>query len=336
MRLIMKNIVRMIAAGLLVAGGFSALSAQERGIDRPVPADILSVDDYRRAERRLKAGVEAGKISKEDAEKRLIEMRKRVEAGKRGGRPEGRGRPEGGENAQEKGISVEDYRRAEEKIKAAVEAGKVSKEDAEKRLIEMRKAVRGDKAKGEGRRFSAEDYRRAEKRMKAGIEAGKISKEDAEKRLIEMRKAVRGDKAKGEGRRFSAEDYRRAEKRMKAGIEAGKISKEDAEKRLIEMRKAIHSERGDGKKKDRDERGVKFRAIEEKTWAAVKAGKLSKDDAMKKLEDLKKEMFDDHGKKDWDGRKGSDVGIEALKRQLEALKRENEGLRKRLEKGKGR
>ena len=99
MRLIMKNIVRMIAAGLLVAGGFSALSAQERGIDRPVPADILSVDDYRRAERRLKAGVEAGKISKEDAEKRLIEMRKRVEAGKRGGRPEGRGRPEGGENS---------------------------------------------------------------------------------------------------------------------------------------------------------------------------------------------------------------------------------------------
>ena len=287
MRLIMKNIVRMIAAGLLVAGGFSALSAQERGIDRPVPADILSVDDYRRAERRLKAGVEAGKISKEDAEKRLIEMRKRVQAGKRGGRPEGRGRPEGGENAQEKGISVEDYRRAEEKIKAAVEAGKVSKEDAEKRLIEMRKAVRGDKAKGKGRGFSVEDYRRAEKRMKAGIEAGKISKEDAEKRLIEMRKA-------------------------------------------------IHSERGDGKKKDRDERGVKFRAIEEKTWAAVKAGKLSKDDAMKKLEDLKKEMFDDHGKKDWDGRKGSDVGIEALKRQLKALKRENEGLRKRLEKGKGR
>ena len=256
-------------------------------MDRPVPADILSVDDYRRVERRLKAGVEAGKISKEDAEKRLIEMRKRVQAGKRGGRPEGRGRLEGGENSQEKGISVEDYRRAEEKIKAAVEAGKVSKEDAEKRLIEMRKAVRGDKAKGKGRGFSVEDYRRAEKRMKAGIEAGKISKEDAEKRLIEMRKA-------------------------------------------------IHSERGDGKKKDRDERGVKFRAIEEKTWAAVKAGKLSKDDAMKKLEDLKKEMFDDHGKKDWDGRKGSDVGIEALKRQLEALKRENEGLRKRLEKGKGR
>ena len=239
----MKNIVRMIAAGLLVAGGFSALSAQERGIDRPVPADILSVDDYRRAERRLKAGVEAGKISKEDAEKRLIEMRKRVEAGKRGGRPEGRGRPEGGENAQEKGISVE--------------------------------------------------------------------------------------------------DYRRAEKRMKAGIEAGKISKEDAEKRLIEMRKAIHSEGEDGEKEGRDERGVKFRAIEEEIWAAVKAGKLSKEAAHKKLAGLKKEIWGGDLKKDsGDKKKGSgykkDPDIEVLKRQLEALKRENEGLRKRLEKGKGR
>ena len=49
---------------------------------------------------------------------------------------------------------------------------------------------------------------------------------------------------------------------------------------------------------------------------------------MQKLEGLKKEIFDDHGKKDSD--------IEALKRQLEALKRENEGLRKRLEKRKER
>ena len=51
---------------------------------------------------------------------------------------------------------------------------------------------------------------------------------------------------------------------------------------------------------------------------------------MKKLEGLKKEMFDDHGKKGRDGKKDPD--IEELKRQLEALKRENEGLRKRLEK----
>ena len=53
---------------------------------------------------------------------------------------------------------------------------------------------------------------------------------------------------------------------------------------------------------------------------------------MQKIEGLKKKMFDDHSKKDWDNKKDPD--IEALKRQLEALKRENEGLRKRLERRK--
>ena len=90
----------------------------------------------------------------------------------------------------------------------------------------------------------------------------------------------------------------------------------------------------DDKKEGKDPRAEKFRAVEEKIWGAVKAGKLSKEDAMKKLEGLKKEMFDGHDKKDWDGKKDPD--IEALKRQLEALKRENEGLRKRLEKRKDR
>ncbi|HCN09836.1 MAG TPA: hypothetical protein DIT01_18075 [Lentisphaeria bacterium] len=42
-------------------------------------------------------------------------------------------------------ISVEEYRRAEVGIRKAVESGEVSREDAEKRLIEMRKAIRSEK-----------------------------------------------------------------------------------------------------------------------------------------------------------------------------------------------
>ena len=38
-------------------------------------------------------------------------------------------------------ISVEDYRRAEAQIRQAVEKGEVSREDAEKRLVEMRKLI---------------------------------------------------------------------------------------------------------------------------------------------------------------------------------------------------
>ena len=102
----------------------------------------------------------------------------------------------------------------------------------------------------------------------------------------------------------------------------------------IEMRKAIRGE----KKPESDSRhsvdGLKkkYDSLEKEIWSAVKAGKLSKKDAGKKLAALKKEMFggkEGHDKKDWDEKKDPD--IEKLKRQLEALKRENERLRKRLE-----
>jgi polyhydroxyalkanoate synthesis regulator phasin len=57
-------------------------------------------------------------------------------------------RGQDGENAERRrrGISVEEYRRGEAQIRELVEKGKVSKEDAEKRLIEMRKAIRSDRA----------------------------------------------------------------------------------------------------------------------------------------------------------------------------------------------
>jgi len=149
---------------------------------------------------------------------------------------------------------------------------------------------------------------------------------------------------KKEGKDPRAEKFRATEEKIWGAVKAGKLSKEAAQKKLAGLEKEIWSgnqkkDSGD-KKKGYDNREVKFRAFEKEIWGAVKAGKLSKEAAQKKLAGLKKEMFSDHGKKDWDrkkdwgGKKNPD--IEALKRQLEALKRENEELRKRLEKRKDR
>jgi hypothetical protein len=91
------------------------------------------------------------------------------------------------------GISVEEYRRAEVEIRKAVEAGEVSREDAGKRLIEMRKAIRSEESEGRGRGSSVEEYRRAEVEIRKAVEAGEVSREDAGKRLIEMRKAIRSE-----------------------------------------------------------------------------------------------------------------------------------------------
>jgi polyhydroxyalkanoate synthesis regulator phasin len=149
---------------------------------------------------------------------------------------------------------------------------------------------------------------------------------------------AQADDKKG-GKDPRAGKFRAAEEKIWNAVKAGKLSKEDAQKKLTGLKKEIWG--GDLKKDSSDKKEgsgkskAKFNAVEKEIWGAVKAGKLSKEDAMKKLEGLKKEVFDEHEKKGRSGKKGqagkSASDVEALKRQLGALKRENEGLRKRLE-----
>ena len=210
--------------------------------------------------------------------------------------------------------------------------------------------AQADDKKG-GKDPRAEKFRAAEEKIWAAVKAGKFPKEAAQKKLAGLKKKIwggnlkkdSGDK-KGSGDKKESYDKREAkfnafEKEIWVAVKAGKLNKEAAQKKLAGLKKEIWG--GDLKKGSSDQkegydkREAKFNAFAKEIWVAVKAGKLSKDDAMKKLEGLKKEMFDDHGKKDRDGKKGRDgksaSDIEALKRQLGALKRENEGLRKRLE-----
>jgi|TARA_B110000495_G_scaffold19043_1_gene13464 hypothetical protein len=211
--------------------------------------------------------------------------------------------------------------------------------------------AQADDKKG-GKDPRAEKFRAAEEKTWGAVKAGKLTKEAAQKKLAGLKKEIwggdqkkdSGDK-KGSGDKKEGYDKREAkfhafEKEIWGAVKAGKLSKRDAMQKLEGLKKEMFNDQGKkdwggkknsgDKKKGYDKREAKFNALEKEIWGAVKAGKLSKDDAMKKLEGLKKEMFDDHGKKGRDGKKDPD--IEELKRQLEALKRENEGLRKRLEK----
>ena len=164
---------------------------------------------------------------------------------------------------------------------------------------------------------------------------------------------AQADDKKG-GKDPRAEKFRAAEEKTWGAVKAGKLTKEAAQKKLAGLKKEIWGgdlKKGSGDQKEGyDKREAKFHAFEKEIWGAVKAGKLSKGDAMKKLEGLKDQIWG--GKKDWDkmdwgkmglgwdgkkdrdGKKGRDgksaSDIEVLKRQLEALKHENEGLRKRL------
>ena len=179
-------------------------------------AKSFTRSDYARAQKELDGLVAEGKVSREDADKRLNRMRQAI-----------------GRTEAAKSLTREEYAQAEAKIKNMMAEGKVSREDAKRRLGEMRQAVGNSEAP---KSFTRSDYARAKKELDGLIAEGKVSPEDARRRLGEMRQAIgRTEAAKS----FTREEYAQAAAKIKAMVEAGEVSAEDAEKRLSRMRQAI-------------------------------------------------------------------------------------------------
>ena len=120
-----------------------------------------------------------------------------------------------------------------------------------------------------------------------------------------MRKAQNAEKPEG-GRGLTVEEYQRREASIKEAVKAGKVSRDVAAKRLAGLQKMVRG-KPEGKApegKGKNNGGAaKYRAMEEEIWAEVKKGQMSKEDAMEKLGQLKKEMFG--GEKKGKGNEGA-------------------------------
>jgi hypothetical protein len=84
--------------------------------------------EYEGFERRIKAAVREGKMTREEAGEKLAGFRRRMEMVEQGEQGERR-------------ITREDYARAEAEMQKMVEAGEISKEDMRTRLNEMRRMM---------------------------------------------------------------------------------------------------------------------------------------------------------------------------------------------------
>ena len=204
---------------------------------------------YEGFERRIKAGIRQGRMTREEAGKQLEGFRRRMEMAKRGERGERR-------------ITVEEYRRAEEKMQKMVEEGKAKPEDVERRLIEMRRMMgqqseRGARSEGERgeRRITVEEYRRAEEKMRKMVEEGKAKPEDVERRLIEMRRmiAAQGERRGNENAERNAY-LEGAWKRLQIGVKEGKLSQEEAEAKMAAIKKGASEKAEAGEQGERRRR----------------------------------------------------------------------------------
>jgi|GEM_PF-313007 len=109
------------------------------GEARTEAAPSFTREDYMNAKKKLDAMVAEGKVTQENADKRLNRMRQAIATKSKGRK---------GSTDAAKSFTREDYKNAKKKIDAMVAEGKVSQEDADKRLSQMRQAM-GKKSQGE-------------------------------------------------------------------------------------------------------------------------------------------------------------------------------------------
>ena len=159
------------------------------------------------------------------------------------------------------------------------------------------------------------DPEAVKRRLDYGVNEGLLTRKQADKLMAEAKKRMevagrennerreRGGNNEGRDRESQSNDrqdqartgYEVRRKRIEEGVRSGKIKREDAAKMLEELRKRMGAAKRGGNEKQeekrQDPRLEKYRATERELTAAVKAGKLSKEDAQKKLIAVRKQLW---------------------------------------------
>ncbi len=279
-----------------------------------LPFGLAQAQDYEAVGKRLKAAVKAGELTSKEARAMLAALKALNSA----------------EKDQNTDRVKQHLAEVNRELGAAVEAGKISKEDAVKRykaaekLIKQRIAAAQRRERRAGR-TSREDFVRAEARLRKALADGKIDKDAARAKLSEMRKKI-GEKGERDAKLTAREQYARAEAKIKRAVDEGKVSAEDARKRLAAMRKSIAERSGEAR--------ADWEGIKKRIEGAVERGDLTREEADAKYREIRKGLAKrkDDARSD---REGLSKRIEAAVKRGDLTRKEADAKYAAIRKEKG-
>jgi len=257
---------RWLSAGILVsAAGLLPLGVAHPQVERAKTeqaADAAAEKaEIKRLARELKEELAAGKVTKVEAEARLIELKARVAAGAAPARKaltkkayaaklaELERKVAAGELTREEwkrktaelraltterkpSIALEDLAQVQAKLRRAVADGHLTQAEADAKLAALkREIVRAETAK----KLSKEE--RAVLEIKAAIEAGKLSPEDGRAAIEQVLAQARSAAAKRELEAARARELERAAHELKQAAAEGRMSRAELEQRLVELKR---------------------------------------------------------------------------------------------------
>ena len=261
-----------------------------------LPMGTTYGQDYDAVGKRLRATVQAGELTGEQARTMLGALRKTAEH-------------EGDRNAGDENERVTKYRGIAARIKAAVEAGKLSEEDAEKKLIAIRMEMWPTKKDAAENDERLAKYHDIEAHIKAAVEAGKMSKEDAKKKLIAIRKEMwpakkeDGENEDEAGLRAVGEYLQGIGERIHGAVAEGNLSEEDGWAKWHEVKAETIKGAVAAGKISREEAGLLWREIEKaeagtRLKMAVEKGELTEEEARAKWAEIHEENDDERDERE--------------------------------------
>ena len=164
-----------------------------------------------------------------------------------------------------------------------MQAGKLTREEADKKLAAFRKSIGKGAQKAEMTRL--EMYT---KEIKAAVAAGKLTPEEGKQKLAQIQKRIAASETSAE-RFLDADSARRSsssiefeglKRRLEAGVKSGRITPQEAEKKL-----AAWKQRTDQRQMAIDKEGAE---VKRRIDAAVKAGEITPEQGKARFEAWRK------------------------------------------------
>ncbi len=230
----MKHIISLIAVSAFLSTPSLIAQEHERGernrpdVRRQESTRSITVEEYRGIERQIRAAIESGRISAQDAEKRLLAARRMIKA-EEGKRPD-KGKKDKKSGKKQTAVLKKQtavLKMLAKQIKSAVDVGLMDEAEAKKILLRARKRI--DKDGKKSRKPSRKSSRKS---------SPKSSRKSSPK---PSRKSSRKSSPKSSpkpSRKSSQNDHARAEEKIKKMVRDGKVTRKDAARRLEEMRRA--------------------------------------------------------------------------------------------------
>ena len=324
---------------ILFSCGLSVLQAEEKRIRDDDPL----MERYRHAEREVKQAVSAGEMSREEAGRKLREIKGKLWGDEREKA-----------NRREKEDPGHELRQVERTIHEAIEKGGISREEAREKLAALheghkkesrdrewesiKREIEGAVREGKmSRKQANEEYERIERRMHSrdkiageanervrkaereiheGLEAGEISHEEARQAIREVHEEM-NHVIRRKHLELELQDH---ERRIEQALESGEINKRQAEEKMKEVRRHMakqfrvelgdeesNARRGSDEREGREDPRVRrYRETERELKAAVDAGRISGNEAERELISLRKRLFAEES-----GREGGERHPEA-------------------------